>query len=136
MTGENDHYYHPFSLPQGFGEFDQVRATYSGVEFYTQDFQRDALGRLTALVNELGDRLENTYDAVGNRLEAADLSGNVTQASTTVTLYRTQPKETGITGIAPNLEAMLDPALAAALKREGIVLTTWRELMERRQARL
>ena len=35
-----------------------------------------------------------------------------------------------------DLEAMLDPALRATIEREGIVMTTWRELMERRQAQL
>jgi hypothetical protein len=29
--------------------------------------------------------------------------------------------------------AMTDPEFVAFLKREGFVLTTWRELMERRQ---
>lgn len=33
-----------------------------------------------------------------------------------------------------DLEAMLDPRLAAVIEAEGIVLTTWRELMRRRQA--
>ncbi len=33
-----------------------------------------------------------------------------------------------------DLEAMLAPDVAAAIEREGIVLTTWRELMARRQA--
>lgn len=33
-----------------------------------------------------------------------------------------------------DLEAMLDPRVAATLEEEGIVLTTWRELMVRRQA--
>jgi len=33
-----------------------------------------------------------------------------------------------------DLEAMVDPRLADALEEEGIVLTTWRELMVRRQA--
>jgi hypothetical protein len=32
-----------------------------------------------------------------------------------------------------DLEAMLDPAFRQALQREGIVLTTWRELLQRRQ---
>lgn len=32
-----------------------------------------------------------------------------------------------------DLAAMLDPGFKAALQREGIVLTTWRELMERRK---
>ena len=34
-----------------------------------------------------------------------------------------------------DLLAMLDPAFRAALKKEGIVLTTWRELKERRDQR-
>jgi hypothetical protein len=33
-----------------------------------------------------------------------------------------------------DLEAMLDPRLAAALEAEDVVLTTWRELMRRRRA--
>ncbi len=33
-----------------------------------------------------------------------------------------------------DLEAMLAPEVAAALREEGIVLTTWRELMQRRRA--
>ncbi|MBD0287288.1 MAG: hypothetical protein ICV79_17960, partial [Flavisolibacter sp.] len=32
-----------------------------------------------------------------------------------------------------DLLAMLDPALKAYIEKEGIILTTWRELMERRQ---
>jgi hypothetical protein len=32
-----------------------------------------------------------------------------------------------------DLEAMVDPRVAAVLEDEGIVLTTWRELMERRR---
>ncbi|MCZ6539923.1 MAG: hypothetical protein O6922_08890, partial [Chloroflexi bacterium] len=33
-----------------------------------------------------------------------------------------------------DLEAMLDPELRAVIEEEGIVLTTWRELMARRTA--
>ncbi len=33
-----------------------------------------------------------------------------------------------------DLEAMLDPRFREAIEREGIVLTTWRELMQRRQS--
>lgn len=32
-----------------------------------------------------------------------------------------------------DMEAMLDPRLKAAIEEEGIILTTWRELMERRR---
>jgi chitin disaccharide deacetylase len=31
-----------------------------------------------------------------------------------------------------DLLAMLDPALQSYIQKEGIILTTWRELMERR----
>lgn len=58
---------------------------------------------------------------------------------TMMIMHCTEPTETfaHISDSGPtrygDLEAMLDPDVRAAIEREGIVLTTWRELMTRRQ---
>ncbi|MEQ8860934.1 MAG: polysaccharide deacetylase family protein [Pseudomonadales bacterium] len=76
------------------------------------------------------DKTDNYVDAV------RQLRPGVTM----MILHATEPTEVfaSISDSGPSrlgdLEAMLDPRLAAAIRDEGIVLTTWRELMRRRQA--
>ncbi len=89
------------------------------------------------------DDLHNTSyswarsDKVANYVEAIE---TLRPGVTMMIMHCTEPTEvfehisdSGPTRLG-DLEAMLDPEVRAAIEREGIVLTTWRELMARRRS--
>ena len=81
------------------------------------------------------------YDEVGPKDKKSNIIRflrNVKPGITEFIVHCTRPSENfkHISGSGPNrlaeLEAMLDPEVKAVIEEEGIILTTWRELKQRR----
>lgn len=79
-----------------------------------------------------------TYE--DRRRQLADLLTNLQPGITQIILHCTAPSDTFgmISSSGPSrvaeMKLMTDPVIAAVVEKQGIVLTTWRELLKRRQA--
>jgi predicted glycoside hydrolase/deacetylase ChbG (UPF0249 family) len=92
------------------------------------------------VIDDLVTKPTNAGDYKGRKRELIELLGAMKPGITEIIVHCTAPTEVFqyISSSGPTREAelklMLDPDVRAFLKDQGIVLTTWRELKQRRDA--
>ena len=92
------------------------------------------------VIDDLVTKPTNANDFEGRKRELLDLLRNMKPGVTQIIVHCTAPTEVfqHISGTGKAREAemnlMIDPDVRAFIKDQGIVLTTWRELKQRRDA--